>query len=142
MRKRVLVVEDDEFIGEVIAASLDEQGFSVDVFRNGQMIWQYLKRHRPSLIMLDLALPNEDGLTICRKLRNTPTTSQIPIVIVSAMSQPRTVTAAIEAGANDFIKKPFDIDELVVAARTYASRRPPAAVPSATLMPTSASQML
>ncbi len=139
MRKRVMVVEDDEFIGEVIARSLDEQGYCVDVFRSGLRIWDYLKRHRPSLILLDLALPNEDGLTICRKLRGEPSTAAVPIVIVSAMSQPRTVNAAIEAGANDFIRKPFDIEELVKAAKTYARQRYKAAGPSPLIIQTSTS---
>ncbi|MCL5266315.1 MAG: response regulator transcription factor [Chloroflexi bacterium] len=129
MGKRVLVVEDDEFIGEVIATSLDEQGYDVDVVSSGQKIWQYLKRRRPSLILLDLALPQEDGISICRKLRKTSVTAKVPIIIVSAMSQPRNVRAAIEAGANDFIKKPFDIDELVTAAATYASQQIRAANP-------------
>lgn len=134
MAKRVLVVEDDKFIGEVIAASLDGQGYSVDIVPDSVHVWRYLKRHRPSLILLDLALPNEDGLTICKKLRNVPTTAKTPIIIISAMSQPPNVRAAIEAGANDFIKKPFDIDELVATARTYAGRQAPAARHATALM--------
>ena len=119
MGKRVLVVEDDRFIGEVIAASLLQQGYLVDIVPDGRHVWQYLKHRRPSLILLDLSLPNEDGLTICRKLRGMPATASTPVVVVSAMSQPPTVQAVMDAGANDFIKKPFDIDDLVLAARTY-----------------------
>ncbi|MBI4318866.1 MAG: response regulator [Chloroflexi bacterium] len=122
MRKRVLVLEDDEFISEVIAESLAPQGYQVDVISNGTHVWQYLERHRPSLILLDLSLPNEDGLTICRKIRRNPDTAKVPVVVVSALSQDRTIRAVMEAGANDFIKKPFNIEDLIAAARTYVGQ--------------------
>ncbi|MBI2953299.1 MAG: response regulator [Chloroflexi bacterium] len=135
MGKRVLVVEDDEFIGEVIVASLAEQGYTVDVAPNSKGMWEYLKRRRPSLILLDLSLPNEDGLMLCKNLRQIPATAKVPIVIVSAMSQAPIIKAAIDAGADDFIKKPFDIDELAIAARKYTHRRSAVAAHRATVLP-------
>ncbi len=120
MGKKVLVVEDDALIGEIMATCLSEYGFNVRILQDGQEVWPYLKRNRPNLILLDLALPNEDGLSICRKVRHMPAIAEIPIVIVSAQSQPLTIQAAMEAGANDFIGKPFDIDELIMAAEVYS----------------------
>ncbi len=128
MGKRVLVVEDDEFIREVIAASLDDSGFNVDAFADSQGLWQHLKRHRPNLVLLDLSLPDTDGLAICRRLRASSGTAAVPIIIVSAMSQPLTIRAAFEAGATAFIKKPFDIDELVGTAHACVDDSTPSSI--------------
>lgn len=119
MAGRILVVEDDEFIRDVLAASLEDEGYEVDVASSGSQVWQYLAEGTPHIVLLDLALPEEDGLSICRKLRLLPKTAQVPVVFVSAMTQPMYVQAAAQAGGNGFIKKPFDIDHVIATVAQF-----------------------
>ena len=135
MAGRILVVEDDGFIRDVLAASLEDEGYQVDVAGSGSLVWQYLAESTPHLVLLDLALPEEDGLSICRKLRLLPKTAQVPVVFVSAMTQPMYVQAAAQAGGNGFIKKPFDIDH-VIATVAHFLHSPVVANPDGNLSPT------
>ena len=135
MAGRILVVEDDEFIRDVLATSLEDEGYDVDVAGSGRQVWQYLAEVTPHMVLLDLALPEEDGLSICRKLRLLPETAQVPVVFVSAMTQPMYLQAAAQAGGNGFIKKPFDIDH-VIATVAHFLAVPAAVNPGSSLSPT------
>lgn len=135
MAGRILVVEDDEFIRDVLATSLEDEGYEVDVAGSGRQVWEYLAEATPQMVLLDLALPEEDGLSICRKLRLLPQTAQVPIVFVSAMTQAMYVQAAAQAGGNGFIKKPFDIDH-VIGTVAHFMQVPAGANPDSSLSPT------
>lgn len=113
MPMRVLVVEDDRFIREVIALVLRAETFDVDVAEDGEIALRYLSERVPSLVILDLALPCVDGLTILRKLRANPLTSRVPVLVASAVPNESVATVALEAGANVFLHKPFDVSDLV-----------------------------
>jgi two-component system response regulator RpaA len=113
MSARVLVVEDDRFIREVVATALGVEGYSVDVAEDGEQAWNYLSRHSPQLVVLDLALPSMDGLTVCRKLRAREALTHTPVLVVSALTGRSTVRAALEAGADAFLDKPFDLADLI-----------------------------
>ncbi len=118
--QRVLVVEDDRLIREVIATTLADEGYSVDVVEDGAQAWAYLAERRPHLVVLDLALPRLDGLTLCRRLRSQPATAGLPVLVVSAMTGSATVQSAFDAGADAFLDKPFDLSELLDQVRTLA----------------------
>lgn len=113
MLARILVVEDDPFIREVIATALGEEGFPVDVVEDGARAWRYLASHRPSMAIVDIALPGMDGLTLCRELRARETDDHLPVIMVSAMTSPSVVKAARDAGADLFLDKPFDLGDLL-----------------------------
>ncbi len=112
MLARILVVEDDRFIREIVATTLSAEGYAVDVTEDGAKAWDYLAQHKPELVVLDLALPYMDGITLCRKLRATPGGATVPVLVVSASSGRAVIQAALEAGADDFLDKPFDLADL------------------------------
>jgi two-component system, OmpR family, response regulator MprA len=113
MPARVLVVEDDRFIREVVAIALRADGYEVDVAFDGDLACRYLAVHQPAAIILDLALPYVDGLTICRRLRAAPGTASLPVLATSAAPGDDAARAALAAGANGFLHKPFDLGELI-----------------------------
>lgn len=113
MPARVLVVEDDRFIREVVAIALRADGYVVDAVEDGDMACRYLAEKCPSAVVLDLALPYVDGLTICRQLRATPCSAMLPILITSAAPGDDVARTALAAGANAFLHKPFDLGELI-----------------------------
>ena len=113
MLERILVVEDDRFIREVVTTALTVEGYVVDVAEDGDQAWRYLSSQKPELIVLDLALPRMDGLTICRNLRAREDSAHTPVLVVSAMTGRSVVQAALDAGANDFLDKPFDLGDLL-----------------------------
>lgn len=113
MDSKILVVEDDCFIREVIETTLTDEGYSVDTAADGMLAWEYLTRSRPDLVVLDLALPRMDGLTICKKMRADQRLRTVPVLIASAMTSRSVIRAAIDAGANGFLDKPFDLCDFV-----------------------------
>ena len=110
---RILVVEDDLPIQEIIVSALGYEGYSVDVVEDGAQAWDYLLSHDPDLVVLDLALPRMDGITLCRKLRANPPTRLLPVLVVSASGGESVVRSALDAGASAFLDKPFDLGDLV-----------------------------
>lgn len=118
---KILIIEDDPDILDTLAKALEETGFVVDRSMDGGQ-GSYLARTNPyDLIILDYSLPTKDGLTICTEIRSQG--SQVPILFLSVTGDTKTKVTALEKGADDYLTKPFSIDEL--KARIYAiSRRP------------------
>ncbi len=119
--QRILVVEDDRLIREVIATTLAGEGYNVDVAVDGAQAWDYLAERQPHLVVLDLALPRLDGLALCRRLRSQPATAKLPVLVVSAMTGSATVQSAFDAGADAFLDKPFDLAEFLEQVRALAA---------------------
>lgn len=113
MRKRILLVEDDLELVELLKFNLAKAGFSVFAATDGDQGIQQARTQRPDLILLDLMLPELDGLAVCEMLQRDPKTGKIPIIILTAMSSQLARVAGLEAGANDYITKPFKIRDLV-----------------------------
>ncbi len=113
MRKRVLVVEDDLELVELLTFNLAKTGLSVIVATDGGQALQKARTQGPDLVLLDLMLPELDGLAVCEILRRDRGTKGIPIIMMTAMSGQLTRAAAIEAGANDYVSKPFKMKELL-----------------------------
>lgn len=110
--ERILVVDDDPGILASIELLLQDEGYDVQTStKNGEVIYEAIRTKPPDLIVLDILLSGHDGRTICKKLKSDEKTSHIPIILMSA--HPRAEAMSIEAGADGFLAKPFDIDVLL-----------------------------
>jgi DNA-binding response OmpR family regulator len=127
-RPCVLIVDDDVRLRDLLVRYLDQQGFSSLVAGNGRELDQQLKRHHIDLIVLDLMLPGEDGLTICRRLRGQGV--ETPIVMLTAKGDEVDRIVGLEIGADDYLPKPGSPRELVARMRAVLRRgRAPAGAP-------------
>lgn len=117
----VLVIDDDENIIELIKLGLKYEGFQVESTSTGLDGLAAAQRLNPDLIILDLMLPEMDGLEVARRLRENPTTRDIPILMLTAKDEVRDRVAGLETGADDYLAKPFSFEELV--ARIHAILR-------------------
>ena len=125
---RVLVVDDEIEIIRALQRNLVAHGYKVFPARNGEDALDVFQQHRPDLVLLDLMLPGMSGLEVCRCIR---TTSMIPIIVLSVKGAEQDKVQALDAGADDYILKPFGIDE--VLARIRAALRHIARVPLGTM---------
>ena len=118
---RVLVVDDDEALAEMLSLVLRQEGFDPIWCAHGDKALDTYRRARPDLVLLDLMLPGTDGMAICREIRSE---SRVPIVVLTARSDTIDVVAALEAGADDYVAKPFNAKELIARIRTRLRRSP------------------
>ena len=109
---RILVVEDDFDISNMLRIYFSGQGFEVHVAPKGMDALDMTRQHLPQLIVLDIMLPDIDGYEVCRRLRTTTRTSHIPIIFLTQKDERSDKIAGLELGADDYITKPFDIEEL------------------------------
>ncbi len=119
MSDSILVVDDDEGIVEVIQIVLEGEGYEIITCMNAEDLRLLLNTARPDLILLDVLLLGQDGRKICRSLKSDPQTSHIPIIMLSAHSDVR--NDADDSGADDFLEKPFDVDELIKIVAKHLS---------------------
>ena len=117
-RARILVVDDEPQLIRVLRTGLKSRGYDVRSASDGESGLESFNEWHPDLVITDLAMPNVDGLEFCRRLRAI---SQVPIIVLSAKGEERTKVEALDIGADDFVTKPFGIDELL--ARVRASLR-------------------
>jgi DNA-binding response OmpR family regulator len=119
---RVLIVEDDEPLRALLRRGLSEDGYVVDAIADGRECDEYLAATRYDALVLDLNLPADDGLVILRRLRSRG--ERVPVLILTARDAASDVVAGLDAGADDYLRKPFIFDELEARLRSLA-RRPP-----------------
>jgi len=119
MSKHLLIVEDDELVQSLLAAYMQNEGFKVSLATTGKEILACLDSEPIDLILLDLGLPDEDGLVLARQVRAR---SSIPIIVVTARKDQKDRLAALEIGADDYLTKPFDPEELVLRIRNLLGR--------------------
>jgi len=110
---RILVVEDDQDIAELIAHHLGKAGYASEVVHAGDKVLSLVQDEQPSLIILDLMLPGQNGLDICRAIRANPRSSNVPIIIVTAKTEETDRIIGLELGADDYVTKPFSPKELI-----------------------------
>lgn len=127
-RFRLLVIEDDADIRELIAYNLRKEGYQVVVADEGTEGLKLAAQNPPDLVLLDLMLPDLDGLEVCRRLKRDPTLASMPVVMVTAKGGESDIVAGLELGADDYITKPFS--PRVLVARTRAVLRRLDAVPA------------
>jgi two-component system cell cycle response regulator DivK len=112
--RSILIIEDDETIAEVLALRLAQQGFATHVAHSGRRGMELAQSIQPQLVLLDLRLPDMDGLAVCRHLDENSATAAIPKMILSGMEQPDIVRRARAAGCQYYIRKPYDPNALLV----------------------------
>ena len=118
-KPRILVVEDDKAISGLISTTLETQDYQYHAARTGSAALLEAASYRPDVILLDLGLPDMDGVDIVRKVRGWTNT---PIIVVSARSEDRDKVEALDAGADDYLTKPFSVDELLARLRVALRR--------------------
>lgn len=114
MGQRILVIEDDQSIAEIVGILLRAEGFEVSYCADGNQALNAFQVVNPDLVLLDLMLPGRDGIEICRSIRET---SGIPIVMLTARSDTNDIVTGLEAGADDYIVKPIKNEELIARIR-------------------------
>ncbi|MGC1308697.1 MAG: response regulator transcription factor [Phormidesmis sp.] len=117
---RLLVVEDDERIADALAESLTDQNYAIDVVYDGQAGWDYAEASPYDLILLDVMLPEIDGVTLCRRLRKAGL--QVPILLLTAKDTVSDRVIGLDAGADDYLIKPFELEELFARIRALLRR--------------------
>ena len=118
-KQRILIVDDEPQITRVLRRSLTTHGYDVRVASDGLAALQTFGDWPPDLVVTDLSMPNTDGLQLCRNLRAI---SQVPIIVLSVRGEESTKVQALDAGADDYITKPFGIDELLARIRAALRR--------------------
>ncbi|MQX38078.1 response regulator [Roseospira navarrensis] len=130
-RPRILVVDDTPDIRDLLGRYLDQYGFAVETAADAQAARHALADNgRPDLMILDLMMPGEDGLSLCRALRADPATADLPIVMLTAMGEETDRVVGLELGADDYVPKPFNPRELLARVRAVLRRAAPASTGS------------
>lgn len=118
----VYCVEDEDSIRGLISYVLKGQGFEVGTFESSEPFWEAIEERRPQLVLLDIMLEGEDGLTILQKLRNNPVTKDLPIIMLTAKTSEIDIVQGLDNGADDYISKPFGVVELVSRIKAVLRR--------------------
>jgi DNA-binding response OmpR family regulator len=119
MEHVICIIEDDESIQDVLSIILKRAGYEIKIYSDGKAIMQN-DYPVPDLFLIDKQLPEIDGLTICRHLKQNSSTSTIPVIMMSAF--PNAKQLSLSAGADDFIEKPFQLDKLLSTIKSYTFR--------------------
>ena len=120
--QRILVVDDEPQLTRVLRRSLSTNGYEVRVAGDGEFALQTFRDWPAALVITDLAMPNMGGLELCRRLRAI---SEVPIIVLSVRGEEKTKVEALDAGADDYVSKPFGMDELLARIRAALRRKPP-----------------
>ena len=121
-RRKIVVIEDEPDILEVLEYNLNREGFAVLTASNGEDGQRLASREAPDLVLLDLLLPGLDGIEVCRKLKMDPITRSIPVIMVTAKGEESDIVLGLGVGADDYITKPFSPKELVARIRAVLRR--------------------
>lgn len=123
--ERILVVEDEAAIADLVAEGLRRQGFRPEKVHDGDQALEMIETTRPDLVVLDLMLPGLDGWEICRRMKESPATKEIPVIMLTARRDERDVVAGLELGADDYLRKPFSLLELTARVKALLRRLRP-----------------
>ena len=121
MNRRILIVEDDSEILDLLIIALEKQGYNALGCQNGMDALRQFEQNPPDLVLLDIQLPDMDGFQICRHIRNV---SNIPIIFISCLSDGSDVILGLELGADDYVTKPFDLYQLFARIKANLRRAP------------------
>lgn len=122
-KERIVVVEDEEDIQELIRYNLEREGYTVRGVTTGEAALTTIKDHPPDLVLLDIMLPGKDGLDICKTLKSEPKTRAIPVIMLTAKGEEADIVTGLELGADDYVTKPFSPRVLIARIRTVLRRQ-------------------
>ena len=120
--ERILIVEDEEAILEVVSQAMKRHGFEVSTANNGDSALEMAYSLHPDIIILDIMLPKMDGWEVCRRLKREDETRNIPLIMLTARREERDVVEGLNLGADDYIKKPFSLVELIARVKALLRR--------------------
>jgi two-component system, OmpR family, phosphate regulon response regulator PhoB len=126
MSAKILVVEDEEAISQLLVYNLEREGFRVNLAPDGDEALVAVAETRPDLVLLDWMLPNVSGIELCRQLRTKGDTREIPIIMLTARGEEEDRIRGLDMGADDYVTKPFSMSELVARMRAVLRRTAPA----------------
>jgi two-component system alkaline phosphatase synthesis response regulator PhoP len=122
-RKRILVVDDEIYIVHILEFSLTMEGYEVMTASDGEEALRVIDTERPDLVVLDIMMPRLDGYEVCRRLRQDEQFSSLPVILLSAKGRPVDRESGLEAGADDYITKPFSPRKLVEKIRVLLEQQ-------------------
>jgi two-component system alkaline phosphatase synthesis response regulator PhoP len=120
--KKILIVEDEPDILQLVKLYLEKEGFRTSTAVNGAQALKKVKEDKPDLIVLDLMLPEIDGLEVCKRLRSVPDTAMLPIIMLTAKAEESDTVIGLELGADDYVAKPFSPKALVARIKALLRR--------------------
>ena len=124
--KKIVLIEDDADLYSLIQYNLDKEGFTVVGSQTGKGALELCRRERPDLVLLDIMLPDSDGLDICKGIRANPELSTVPVIFLTARAAETDRIVGLELGANDYIVKPFFVRELIARIKIHFRGAQPA----------------
>ena len=117
---KVVLAEDEPSLGQIVKESLETRNFQVFLAKNGEEAYEFYKKEEPQVLVLDVMMPKKDGFTLAKEIREENNT--IPIIFLTAKSQTKDVIEGFQHGGNDYLKKPFSIEELIVRIHALIDR--------------------
>ena len=121
----IYCVEDDDSIRELMVYTLQASGFEACGFQDVAAFWDMMKEKKPELVILDIMLPGEDGISILKKLRTSPVTEEIPVIMATAKDSEYDTVIGLDSGADDYLSKPFGMMEMVSRIKAVLRRSTP-----------------
>ncbi len=121
----IYCVEDDDSIRELMVYTLQASGFEACGFPDADAFWDMMKEKKPELVILDIMLPGEDGISILKKLRTSPVTEDIPVIMATAKDSEYDTVIGLDSGADDYLSKPFGMMEMVSRIKAVLRRSTP-----------------
>lgn len=118
----IYLLEDDESIRKLVVYALNSQGYEAEGFESNDQFWMAMEKHSPELVILDIMLPGEDGISILKRIRRDSLTKDIPVIMLTAKNTEYDRVVGLDAGADDYISKPFGIMELAARVRAVLRR--------------------
>ncbi|MFH1714700.1 MAG: response regulator transcription factor [Elusimicrobiota bacterium] len=122
MAKFIVIVDDEKDIVSLVTINLEKSGFDAKGFTDVKPFWEFLKKKKPDLIILDLMLPESDGFDICKKLKADIRLKDIPIIMLTARGDEIDKVLGLELGADDYVTKPFSVKELIARVKNITKR--------------------
>jgi two-component system, OmpR family, copper resistance phosphate regulon response regulator CusR len=139
MERKILIVEDEQKIADTLKLGLGEHGFYVEVAYSGDIGWKLFQMHTFDLVVLDINLPGMNGFELCKKIRAADT--QVPVVMLTALSSLTDKIEGYDTGADDYIVKPFEFKELLMKIRVLLKRTLNQTLPTGTILKTADLEM-
>lgn len=131
IKHHVLVIDDEKIVAGSIERTLRAHDFNVAVTTSGVEGLNSARRHRPDLVVLDVLMPGMDGFEVCRQIRADPLLAEMPILFLTARGKPEDRVLGLRAGADDYLTKPFNVDELILRIRAILRRMVAKQIPAA-----------